>query len=388
MDHLVKLVNTGSVVRLCGLIAVALLLVNSLGLVVGASSDAQSSQKPDCSSEIRSQILTLSKSVSTSTALSLAEKSLESWSLFSSYALSYVDMSDDWTFNTSCHVTSLASRSVYFGATNSSGFVGYFVVIEKGDLSGIIGTRFDAAKTMTTNTQSIWSGYQMRGASSRGSTPVYGVTASWNVPAVSTSSGGCGVTCDISIWPGMTAANQGGSCSGPCLIQAGTESCITGSHNYCHASYDAWWELDGSSLPVQYCSIAVSKGDSIYVDIYNEYIFGGSVNQYELYIYDFTTGNTCSPSSQPFTFSMGSPYYADYIVEAVYRIPSWSSAFSIQGSMYFGSGGLQSIYVPYSNGWYDTESLQPPGCSNPDITVGAIGSAGSFTSTYYSSCGT
>ena len=346
-------------------------------------------QEARCSSEIRSQILTLSKSVSASTALSLADKTLASSNLSSSYNLSYSDMSDDWTFNTNCKITSLASRSVYFTVTNSSGVAGYFVVIEKGDLSGIVGTRFDAARTMTTYTQSIWSGYQMRAASSRGSTPVYAVTASWNVPAVSTPSVGCGVTCDISIWPGMTAVNGGGSCSsGPCLIQAGTESCINGQYYYCHASYDAWWELDGSSLPVQYCSMTVSHGDSMYVDIDNEYIFGGSVNQYELYIYDFTSGNTCSPSSQPFTFSMGSPYYADYIVEAVYRIPSWSSAFSIQGSMYFGSGGLQSIYGPYSNGWYDNEALQPPGCSSPDITVGAVGSTGSFTNTYYNSCGT
>jgi hypothetical protein len=134
--------------------------------------------------------------------------------------------------------------------------------------------------------------------------------------------------------------------------------------------------------------MAVSTGDSMYVDIYNEYIFGGSINQYELYIYDFTSGHTCSPSSQPFTFSMGTPYYADYVVEAVYKIPSWSTGFPIQGSMYFGSGGLQSIYGPYSNGWYDPEVLKPSGCSQADITVGAISSTGSFSNTYYSSCGT
>ena len=375
---------------LTALSAIGLILLLSLSSVpsgVGAiPTDKATSGNSACRDQIRSEIRALSTSVSVTKALSLAERWIESSTVSSQYVLSYVDMSDDWTFGSSCSVNSLASRSVYFRASNSTGFEGYYVVVESGNLSSVTGTYLQPLRYMNTNP--IWSGYEMFGSGTQGSTPIYGVTASWNVPTVSAPSGGCGVTCDISIWPGMTAADEGGSCSGPCLIQAGTDTCINGSHSYCYASNSAWWELLGSPQAVQYCSMAVSTGDSMYVDIYNEYIFGGSINQYELYIYDFTSGHTCSPSSQPFTFSMGTPYYADYVVEAVYKIPSWSTGFPIQGSMYFGSGGLQSIYGPYSNGWYDPEVLKPSGCSQADITVGAISSTGSFSNTYYSSCGT
>ncbi len=224
--------------------------------------------------------------------------------------------------------------------------------------------------------------------------PVYEVTASWNVPSVTAPSGGCSFICDLSIWPGMTAQDEGGSCTSPCLIQAGTDSCIAPGSE-CQAfpgenNYDAWWELLGSSNPgTQYCqNFPVKASDSMFVDIYNEAAGGGNVNQYEIYIDDFTSGLQCSPSNQPITFSMGTPYYGDFIGEnaAGGTLPNFGS-FSMTGSIYY-SGALQSIYNPYSNYWYDLELLWPSGCNQNDITVGTVNSGGTFTQTYNNSCGT
>lgn len=341
-----------------------------------------------CANTIKSGIHENSRSIDVLRAVTLADSSLQFKQESASYELTYTDTASTWSFNRGCIVTSLDYVEVYYLAKSAGVVKGNFVVSESANLSKITSTEFQNYSTR--DTQAIWSGYEMTG--NIGATnPVYETTASWSVPGVQAPSGGCNFYCDLSIWPGMTAQDEGGSgsCTTPCLIQAGTDSCVSPYTScYNRNAYDGWWELLGSSQGVQYCAnFPVAQGDSMEVDIFNEYAVGGSVNQYEIYVYDFTSGKTCSPTPNPVTFSMGTPYYGDYIAETVGTLPKFTTSINIQGSIYY-NGALQSIHNPYSHGWDDLELIWPNGCSQQDINVGSVSSTGSFSQTYVNSCGT
>lgn len=376
-------------------IAVALLFVSNGAIIEGSAATAPTYGSTACADQIRSNVRSLSPSLDVQKAISLATGSTQHNQESENFQLTFTDTASIWSFNKQCTVTALKYENVYFLAANFSGTVGNFVITETANLSKVISAEFQPYTVRNLVTDTSWSGYEMFG-NSAATSPIYEVTAEWYVPSATAPSGGCSFACDLSIWPGMTAQEAGtitSECSTPCLIQAGTDTCLA-SGNECQSYpnenyYDAWWEtLGGNPSNAQFCAgFPVQAGDQMYIDIYNEAENGGSVNQYQIYIDDFRSGLQCTPNNgQPITFSMGTPYYADYAAEAVDTLPNFGSV-SMTGLLYY-SGSLQGIYNPFSNYWYNTAYLWPSGCSGPDITYGAVSGGGTFTFAYQSSCGT
>jgi len=133
----------------------------------------------------------------------------------------------------------------------------------------------------------------------------------------------------------------------------------------------------------------VNPGDSAAADVVNEAAYGGSSTLYDIYVYDFTTGHTCSVTGHSFT-RFNTPYYGQFIAErpiiqgSTARLPKFGSV-TMGSSMYF-SGALQGIYNAYQNGWYVKDIMQNSG--NTNIQVGAVQTNSAITQTWLTSAGT
>lgn len=290
---------------------------------------------------------------------------------------------DTWTFDSSGTVTWDTVNVVFSGTETNGSAVNVVVTEDPGLLSVVAVTTQHVALHATTSTN--WSGYTFTG-NAGGTAPVYEAYSSWTEPAVSEPQAyWCFFAhCDFAIWPGLTATSLGSTG----IVQAGSNSglyCTAGCSYY----YYGWYEFYPAAL-VQCNNFPVSPGDSMAADIINHARTGGSSTLYDIYVYDFTSGRTCSVTNQSFT-NFNTPYYGQFIGERLQwsdgsysRLPKFGSV-TMSGSIYYG-GALQGIYNPYSNGWY-TQVIMTNG-GNTNIQVGSVSSSSAFTQTWLTSAGT
>jgi Peptidase A4 family len=353
-----------------------------VGLFILASLNGISYASTNIVTHTESEINTMSATLNTQKALSLAE----STPAFQTYSVGYEEQFNSifntWSFNSQGAVT-WKTVNVVYSISNSTGFKANLVITESPGLLGVIGTALQISP-MTAGTSTNWSGYTFSG-NSGSSTPVYEAYATWTVPSVSEpQSYFCYFAhCDLSIWPGLTA--QSGGSSG--IVQAGTDSglyCTAGCSYY----YYGWYEFYPAGS-VTCSSFPVSPGDSVGADIVNSGEYGGSTTSYAVYVYDFTAGNTCSTSKTGYSgFTV--PYYGQFIAErpsfggTLARLPKFGSV-TMSGDVYYGSS-LTGIYTPYSYGWYIKTTMVNSG--NTNINVGSVSSSSSFTQTWSTSSGT
>src|SRR2546425_2264590 len=220
-----------------------------------------------------------------------------------------------------------------------------------------------------------WAGFELAGSSSCSwrTVPVYEAKATWQVPyANQPSPGACfNRWCAITVWPGLVSY-QGGRPTG--LMQAGTFSGIYASPNQPY--YYAWYQTPGMTNSIYCLWGPMSYGDTVTVDIVNQARDGGNAALYNMFIVDNTINQACSVPANQSSGAMGTPYFADFIVERPTYCDSWGSCsyvrlpyfqdFTMTGWMYY-SGALQSIATPVSNQWYQSYIMNNGGWDNVHV---------------------
>jgi hypothetical protein len=327
------------------------------------------------------KIDSLAGSLNPAQAISLAETTQQYHDYTTNSSVAYSSIFNTWSFDSAANVT-WQTVNVVFSLASSSRFYGYLVVTEDPALSGV--SQVATQRTnMTAGTSTTWSGYTFYG-NSNANTAVYEAYSGWTVPSVSEPwSYACFfIHCDLAVWPGLTATSGGGSA----IVQAGTDSglyCTSGCSYY----YYGWYEFYPSA-GVTCSNFPVSPSDSAAADVINHAEWGGSSTVYDIYVYDFTKGNTCSVTNQSFT-SFTTPYYGQFIGErpsiggSSAQLPKFGSV-TMSGSAYY-SGALRGISSPYSSGWYSTSVMTNGG--NTNINLGSVSSS-AFTQTWSTSSGT
>jgi hypothetical protein len=358
-------------------VIVSLFVLASLNGVVAANSSSSTLVK-----QMESNINSMAGTLNTQRAVNLAESTVVFHSYSSGYHVAFNSIFNTWSFDSQGDVT-WKTVNVVYSISNSTGFNANLVITERPDLSIVMNTSLQI-DPMKAGTSTNWSGYTFYG-NSGATTPIYEAYSTWTVPAVSEpQSYFCFFAhCDLSIWPGLTAQTGGGSG----IVQAGTDSglyCTAGCSYY----YYGWYEFYPASS-VTCSSFPVSPGDSVGADIINHGEYGGSTTVYDVYVYDFTTGNTCSVTNHSFT-SFTTPYYGQFIAErpsfggTLARLPKFGSV-TMSGDVYY-SGSFTGIYTPYSNGWYIKTTMVNSG--NTNINVGSVSSSSNFKQTWLTSAGT
>jgi hypothetical protein len=249
------------------------------------------------------------------------------------------------------------------------------------------------AATYQTNSQN-WAGYEFS-ANAGNTTTITSTYASFSVPSVSEPSGiicyehttsPLSEECDMSTWTGLE--NAWGVTQNGHLVQTGTESIVNcnSSGNSCSNSYDLWYEaLPNAEVPCT--GVTVSHGDSMSVQITQE---SAHHSNYDISDTDGTTSKMCTATISGYV--MSNPTISSFIDERPYdntnkaylHLPQFSSN-SISGDITY-SGSPNSIYTPYSSGYYVAYTMVNGGTTN--ISTGAVGTSGSFTETWSSSAHT
>jgi hypothetical protein len=196
---------------------------------------------------------------------------------------------------------------------------------------------------------SNWSGYAETGTYT-------GVTSTWTVPAVGSSSS----PTYSSVWIGIDGFNNSS------LIQTGTEEdYYNGS-----AHYNAWWEIlpaAETALPTQY---AVAKGDRMSASIYETSTLAGTLGHgarsgtqhvWDIKITDQTKGWTFS-TAQPYN---GAGSSAEWIVEA----PQVGGRIATLARYSFTGTGIGTAIGDFDNAGIQTGIV---GSGSPSYTSAAL----------------
>ncbi len=252
----------------------------------------------------------------------------------------------------------------------------------------------------------VWAGYEMRGACALETVPVLYAIGNWNVPNI--SSDGCDNTwgahpngCRVAFWVGLT--NKPLGVSG--IVQAGTESkvyCSQWQTPICNYSYYAWVEFWSADVDFQICSALKINGyDSVTVNIINHAYYSGSGTStlYDVDISDLSTGKSCNNTLSFASYGktdMGTPYYADFIVERIQCCTlTQFSATTFGCYTYIGySTTPVSCWDVYNKGWWQVDQMTNNGVLDVAIGDGLVGMWvgafpwGVFPVTWKSSTGT
>ncbi len=242
-----------------------------------------------------------------------------------------------------------------------------------------------------------WSGYEFA-ADSTHSTLVTDAYATFTVPSVSKPTNhNCyqnpdsSFNCHLAVWDGLMD-NWGSSSTH--LVQAGTDGIIAcdSNGNNCSTSYSGWWEVIKSGAGSNSC-LTPSAGDAMTAEETQDHFTSST---YYITLTDNTSSRSCShtetgyamtsPSVAPFIDER--PGYVDPVthVSYYYNLAKFGSN-SITGDITY-NGAANSIYTPYSNGYYSLDYMTTTGDSSGTkfITpISAVGTTGSFTQTWNTS---
>jgi len=200
--------------------------------------------------------------------------------------------------------------------------------------------------------------------------------------------------CSLAIWTALDTAN---GTSGAKFLQTGSWGQISGGNT----NYYLWWEdYESSSSTATICTgllnqNLISAGDTI-----EAFVTLSSGDQYTVEAYDYSNGNYCIPSSNPYTFNH-TPYFEDFIFERVMvssTLTHLAKFDTTTASGYVVWGGTSyPISRPYGDGWYQQWTMNngvvnacsgtwSGGTCSASVSGGiSAGTFGSFTSTWVSS---
>lgn len=357
---------------------------------VSATSNDPSS---DCIAKATAKEFSLASQLDEPKAKSLVITNSEFASRTSGYTLTYGGIINTWTIDkTTCNPSWDTVSVVYYLSDVNGKIVKNLVFTMDPQLSKV--TKIDEYAAKYQGYSANWSGYQFQ-ADATHSTTITNAYATYSVPSVSKPSGiNCHYSsttslCDMSIWPGLTDLSGGGNCHTTChLVQDGTEGIVScdSSGNNCSTSYDAWYEALPATETV--CpSYTVSSGDAMTVQVTQE---SSTHSSYDFSIYDGSTTRSCTHTVTG--QAMTAPVYAPFINEKPLdnngnydHLPQFTSV-AISGDITYNSSP-NSIYTPYSNGYYTLYQLTSDGTSSgtPLINTGAVGTTGSYTETWKAS---
>lgn len=210
-------------------------------------------------------------------------------------------------------VEEVQSFNVVFALYNrTGGWEAWFVISESPSLTVTGSTVQVTGKNV--NWSHNWSGMQSE-ANSGATQPVYGASAYYTQEAPKyPNTGGCGNagTCNFNDWAGLTDSNDA---SGGNMVQDGTTAfcTVTGGSSCSSVYYHVWYELLPAS-EIDCSGISVSSGQLMYAKSQSEVVNGGSNSLYDFYIYDSTTGQSCSSNGNSYS-QMTSPKYGEFILE-------------------------------------------------------------------------
>jgi len=366
---------------------------------VGTTAGAAVQPGPDygsgCSPQVAQSANVEAATFNQAEAISLAENSRQFTQAAAVYTVSFDSVFDGWNFTSDCSVT-LTGVNVVFQAENESGFEGYIVATESPQTSQVTTVTFQPRiSAMSTPVYtSNWSGYEFKG-SADGANKVYEALADWSIPTISqpNSGGRCESSegCYLSVWPGIVHCPEGGGngCSPSGIAQGGTDSALLCSSSACGIPFAfLWYEFyPQQPQPVICNNNNINLGDSVQAYVLNQGLNGGSTLLWNILVTDNKSNQACSITG--YSFNIDLPLLADFIAERPGSqgnqadLPQFNQ-FSISGDIDTGSN--VGIYVPYSNGWYNDHAMEacyptPP----PNINLGAVNSANTFTETYNNS---
>ena len=127
----------------------------------------------------------------------------------------------------------------------------------------------------------------------------------------------------------------------------------------------------------------------MYVDVSSDGINNPSnYGYYTFDVLDYTSGKGNYTYTYYNDSAMGVPNIGDFLTERKVVLPVFST-YTISGMIEYNSV-LQSIYNPYNSNYFARSKLEN-GCASPNyynINTSNVGSGGSFTQSYITSCGT
>jgi hypothetical protein len=359
---------------------------------VGATSDILS---PDCMDKAAKIELQLASQLDEAKAKSIASSHNEFAIKTLGKSVTFDSVYNTWTIDrTTCNPTWDTTNVVYRTSDVNGKNVHDLVFTMDPQLTKVmkINEREITTSYSTTKYNKIWAGYEFAGDSTL-TTTVTNSHASFSVPTVSKPTGfncyisGTTEDCELAVWTGLMD-NYGGTAQ--YLVQTGAtaiRSCDSSGNN-CTSPDNMWYEYvyPGSSGGGTVCTgLTVSAGDSMTASVTQD-----SVNalKYNTNISDANTGHSCTGS---ITTSMNSPRVATFIDERPTHVidnkldplPVFSTN-SITGGLTLRGTTSETMYVPYSNGYYQYDRMTTDGTSGTHelITESTVGNTGSFTWTY------
>lgn len=352
------------------------------------TSAAALAHEQNCTPQIRALVATIT--IPEQLAISLAETSSEFISLKGSNSTTFLAI-NTLTYNTPSCVVTFEGIQVVFAIRDSSGIgLGQLVVDENSQFSSVTSVQFVRLATSFSFTPigDAWEFY----ANSAGTALVLYSSMQFNQPAPTVPSGyTCGHYCAFALWTGLTNNALGSSGN---LAQAGDEAQIAcTSPSNCSTNYYGWWENYPASPTTCTPAGGIASGNNLSFEVENEALYGGSSSKWDFYVYNNTTGHTCSKVGFSWT-SFTNPHYSQTAIEcdnggtgscssSSHALAQFSNTgMALSADTYYG-GGIQSIPGPYS---HHDDPMNACSYSNTNIaSSGSIGSGGTFSFTYHNS---
>ncbi|MDE2589294.1 MAG: hypothetical protein KGL95_06475, partial [Patescibacteria group bacterium] len=352
---------------------------------------------------------------------SLAKAAVTGSSTFQSmvkgYTYTYDSVNDDWTIGKADCSLTWNSINVIYSLYDSHGIVKNIEFSIDPQTTKIIKVReYVPAKSNISNLLSpVWSGYEFAGTSQISSSgpKIYKAFESYTQPQVAKpsdsiwGSNACATNigdpaCDVDTWVGLEGGQGGSIGSTAELVQSGTHGIVQCTPS-CSTTYYAWYEF----LPnnEQQCTGTIGAGsDTIDVTVENDAINpGGNSGKYDITTTDTSTGSLCSVPATAYSMT---PVAAPYIVErftsslctantnndCTLGVPTtgFTNTVTYSGTITYSNGTSQSIYTPWNDGYYVSDTMQNPATSSgtQNMDNGQVLSSGQFTVSYLSSGGT
>lgn len=298
-----------------------------------------------------------------------------------------------WSYDPVNCVASPIGTSVQFTVTDSTNHKRLVIVSEDPKSltpEGVSVNDKIITHSVSSATSTIWTGYELRGASTDSTTPVYQSYMTYSVPSAAVPTAPTGFTCgtgstsppypcDAAVWSGL-AISSGGSTG---LVQTGTDSICSGTTSgLCQTkTYDAWLEFydnsgNGYTLScASRASLTPNANDGIASQVTNYVKYGQGTKDYDLWLVDITQNIQCTTFGVGFNNNVdkGNPYDAEYILERPpissgdYRLDNFGTMSNVYGTIYY-SGTNYGIWTPFNAGYGHKIIMQNGGTNNTSVS--------------------
>jgi len=396
-ENKLKIHNNKTKATLLAVLLIGLTILSPSTLIPNVNAELQNNINVNPTSKCKEQILSGHIPELTSEqqqiAIKLAENSESFLKNVGNSGYTVISVGPNYSFDSkTCSNFVINGVGVYFKLSNGSSLD----IFEDGKMSKVVEVKIPSH--IRHDLKNIWSGYEVyyQQTSGTNSSILYGDT-NYDQPSV-VSNSACTSSpdeCDLSDWAGIDN-------HGRYLVQTGTDAIIDCTTGTCSSQENtAWWEyIDVQSGTDSFNACpgtdTVSPSDPMNPVVENGGIFGGSSNQFRIFLIDNSASNSWLCSSGTFTWTGASvPDTALAMLErpaiggVPTGLPSFGTVSNTGSSLCYGSGSGQctGFYTSTSNNWDAVIQMQncPP---NYNIKESSMNTNSDFDSTYQNSCGT